>query len=59
MGDAVVVEKNGPQTVILIPEFAQEARIVLQKDIPLNGTLRVRGGNISLPRQSVSFIPLE
>ncbi len=58
-GTAVVVEKNGPQAVIMIPELAREARINLRDDAPLNSTLAVRAGNIHLSSQSVTFIPVE
>lgn len=59
VGDAVIVELSGTQATILIPEFAQEARIVPGADAALGGTIRVRAGNVNIPAQTVTFIPVE
>jgi exoribonuclease-2 len=57
-GDAVVVEKNGTMATILVPELAQEAKIPLKTDAALNDVIRVRAGNVNIPEQTFSFIPL-
>lgn len=57
-GDAVIVEKNGTQATLLIPEFARETKITLNQEITLNDTITVRAGNINIPNQTVSFIPV-
>ena len=57
-GEAVVVEKNGTQGTILVPELAREARITVPADLALNDTFRVRAGNINIPEQSFTFIPV-
>lgn len=57
-GDAILVEKNGTQGTILIPEFAQESKITLSGDSGLGDTIRVRCGNINIPEQTISFIEL-
>ncbi|HNY21770.1 MAG TPA: RNB domain-containing ribonuclease [Treponemataceae bacterium] len=59
IAEAVVVEKNGPLSTILIPSLAQEAKVSLSADLPLNSTIRVRAGNINIPAQTVSYIPVE
>jgi exoribonuclease II len=59
VGDAVVVELSGPQATILIPEFAQEARIAAPGAAVPGSSFRVRAGNIDIPSQTVSFIPAE
>jgi exoribonuclease-2 len=56
--DAVVVEKNGTQSTILVPSLAQEARVALGDDVPLNATIRVRSGNVRIPEQTFSLIPV-
>jgi exoribonuclease-2 len=57
-GEAVVVETNGRQATMLIPEFAQESKIALGDGIEPGAVLRVRAGNINITEQTVSFIPL-
>ena len=56
--DAIVVEKSGPQSTILVPSLAQEARVPLGDDVPLNATIRVRAGNVRIPEQTFSLIPV-
>ncbi len=58
VGEAVVVEIAGNQTTILIPEFAQESRITTPPDAELNARIRIRAGNVRIPEQTVSFIPV-
>ncbi len=58
-GDAIVVEIAGSQATILIPEFAQESRITTPAGAELNASIRVRAGNVRIPEQTISFIPLE
>jgi len=55
---AVVVDKAGPQATILVPSLAQESRIALGDDVPLNAEIRVRAGNVRIPEQTFSFIPV-
>ena len=57
-GDAVIVEKTGIQATILIPCLAQESRITLKEEGELNDVIQVRAGNINIPEQKVSFIPV-
>jgi exoribonuclease-2 len=57
-GDAVLVEQNGNLTTVLIPEFAQESKLALSGDAALGSTIRVRAGNVNIPAQTVSFIPV-
>lgn len=56
-GKAVVVERNGAMTTLLVPELAQEAKISIKADLPLNAEITVRAGSIDIPTQKVSFIP--
>lgn len=56
--DAVVVERSGAQVTILVPSLAQEARVTLGDDMPLNATVRVKAGNIRIPEQTYSLIPI-
>lgn len=58
-GDAVVVDRVGNQSVVLIPEFAQESKIPLGDSVEIGTVLRVRAGNINIPAQTVSFISVE
>ncbi len=58
-GEAVIVEIAGNQTTILIPEFAQESRITTPAGAELNAVIRVRAGNVRIPEQTVSFMPVE
>ena len=58
-GDAVLVDQNGNLTTILIPEFAQESKITLSSGAELGSTIRVRAGNVNIPAQTVSFIPVQ
>ncbi|HKL87236.1 MAG TPA: RNB domain-containing ribonuclease [Treponemataceae bacterium] len=58
IGDAIVVEKNGAQATLLIPEFARETKTTLTQEYSLNDTIKVRAGNIHIPTQTISFIPL-
>jgi exoribonuclease-2 len=55
--EAVVVEKTGALSTILIPSLAQEAKINLKDDLGLNAKIRVRAGNINIPAQSITYIP--
>lgn len=54
-GEAVIVELNGPQATVLIPELGQEARIPAPADKNLNDRIRIGAGNISIADQSVTF----
>ncbi len=56
-GKAVVVEKNGPMSTLLVPELGQESKIALKDDLPLNAEITVRAGNIDIPTQRLAFIP--
>lgn len=57
-GEAIVVERTGPLTTILIPELAQEARLSLSDSLDIGATLRVKVGNINISEQTVTYIPL-
>jgi len=57
-GDAVIVEKNGPLSTILIPEFAQESKINVDTSQELGSIIRVRAGNINIPEQTITYMPV-
>lgn len=58
IGDAIIVEKNGPHATILIPELGQESKINIKDDVELNDSIKVRAGNINIPELTVTFIPV-
>lgn len=55
-GQAVIVDYFNNQAVILIPELAQESKILLNSKYELGTSITVRAGNIDIPKQQVSFI---
>ncbi len=56
---AVIVDISGPAATILIPSLGQESKILVQGTAGLNDVLTVRAGNIDIPAQKVTFIPVE
>ncbi len=58
-GKATVVDKNGALSTLLVSELAQEAKIALKTDLPLNAEITVRAGNVDIPSQRIAFIPEE
>lgn len=57
--EAVIVDISGPAATILIPSLGQESKIVVQGTAALNDVLTVRAGNIDIPTQKVTFIPVD
>ena len=55
-GNAVIVERNGPLSTILVPEFAQESKLNMDASQELGSVIRVRAGNINIPEQTLTYI---
>lgn len=56
-GEAICVDNTGRQPQFFIPSIGLETYMTPDKAVDLNGTVRVKAANISIPDLTVDFIP--
>ena len=58
-GEAMFVGKKDKQAVFLIPELAMEVLMPVKKDLPLNGTIKIKPEFIDLANHQILFKEIE
>jgi exoribonuclease-2 len=54
-GEAVLVDKRGSRSSLLIPELELETQLYLNEDVPLDSLVSLRLSQVDLPELEVHF----